>query len=89
MSHQGQGSSSTNGTNNTVLEDPVLNPRTIGDVGGLPQNATNPVRSGHDANGTKVSIARGSSTTDRLGHVRESYSSQGLSDEASKLMLSS
>ena len=89
MSHQSQGSSSTNGTNNTILEDPVLVPRAIGDVGGLPQNVTNPVGSGHDANGAGVSNARGSSTTDRLAHLRESYASQGLSDEASKLMLSS
>ena len=70
------------------LQD-VLVPCSTGDVGRLPQNVTNPIRFGHDANRTRVSNARGSPTTDCLAHLRGSYSSQGLSDEASKLMLSS
>jgi len=89
MSHQSQSSMNANGTKNTFLEDPVLVSCGTRDVGGLPQSVTSPIRPGHDANGTRVSNARRSPTTDRLAHLRESYSSQGLSDEASKLMLSS
>jgi len=55
----------------------------------LPQSVADPIRSGNAANGTTVSNVRGSPTTDCLAHLRESYSSQGLFDEASKLMLSS
>jgi len=53
------------------------------------KSTTSPTRPGCDANQTRVSNVRGSSTTDHLAHLRESYSSQGLSDEVSKLMLSS
>jgi len=65
-----QNSISTDSANNTFLEDPVLVPRGTGDVKGLPQSVADPIRSHNAANGTKVSNARGSPTTDHLVHLR-------------------
>ena len=57
--------------------------------GGLPSDSTDPVRSGSDTNRSGLPHETGSAPTDPLAYLRQSYSSQGFSSEASSLMLTS
>ena len=57
-----------------------------GAPGGLSCNSTNPARSSSDPSRAEISDETGTAPTD---HLRQSYSSQGFSSEASSLTLSS
>jgi len=65
----------------------VSNP--AGTPGGLSSDPTDSARSGGDANTTGVPDETGSTPTDHLTYLRQSYSSQGFSSQASSLMLAS
>ena len=86
---QGEDAISTNSADNPLLEDPVLVPNSIGGGGGLPPTTAISTRPGYTANGPGFSDEAGGPSTDRLAYLRQSYSSQGLSSEASSLMLAS
>jgi len=60
-----------------------------GAPGELPGNSSNPARSSSDPSRTGDSDETGSAPTDCLAYLRQSYSSQGFSPEASRLMLAS
>ena len=86
---QGESRGSANSASNTSVEYTTLVSSSTGNVGGLPSTAAQSTRFGSIASGSGVSLETGSSSTDRLAHLRQSYSSQGLSSEASDLMLAS
>ena len=80
---------------NTISTSSVITPfwktqswfPSVGTPGGLPFTSTVIARSGSDANRSAVSNEIGSAPSDRLAYLRQSYSSQGFSSEASNLML--
>ena len=86
---QGDSGGCTNSTSNTVVKYTTLVSCSTGTVGGLPSPAGQSTRFGSIASGSGVPNETGSSSTDRLAYLRQSYSSQGLSSEASDLMLAS
>ena len=86
---QGESRGSANSASNTSVEYTTLVSSSTGNVGGLPSTADQSIIFGRIASGSGVSLETGSSSTDRLAHPRQSYSSQGLSSEASDLMLAS
>ena len=86
LSLQGESGGSTNSVSNNYT---TLVSRSAGTVGGLPSPAGQSNGSGNTANGSGVPDETGSSSTDCLAYLRQSYSSQGLSSEASDLMLAS
>ena len=86
---QGESRRSANSASNTSVEYTTLVSSSTGNVGGLLSTADQSTRSGSIASGSGVSLETGSSSTDRLAHLRQSYSSQGLSSEGSDLMLAS
>ena len=86
---QGESRGSANSASDTSVEYTTLVSSSTGNVGGLPSTADQSTRFGSIASGSGVSLETGSSSTDRLAHLRQSYSSQGLSSEASDLMLAS
>lgn len=71
------------------MEYKTLVSSSIGTVGGLPSPADQSTGFGSIASGSGVSYKTGSSSTDCLTYLRQSYSSQGLSSEASDLMFAS
>ena len=71
---------------NSLLENSIVVSNSAGTPGGLPSNSTDTARSGSDANGSGVSNETGSAQTERLAYLRQFYSSQGFSSEASSLM---
>ena len=60
-----------------------------GATGGLPSDITTATRSSDDAIRPGVSDASRSPKADHLAYLRESYTSQGFSSEASSLLLAS
>jgi len=80
---------STGSINHSLLEDPIMVSNTTGTPGWLPSNSTSTARSGGDANRSGVPNETGSSPTDCLAYLWQSYSLQGFSSEASSLMLAS
>ena len=89
LSLQGKNTISTSSVDHSLLEDSILVSNCAGTPGGLPSNSTNAARSGDAANRPGVSNEAGSAPTDRLAYLRQCYSSQGFSSEASSLMLAS
>ena len=89
LSVQSEAAISTGSVDHSLLEDSILVSSSAGAPGGLPSTSTNTVRPGSDANWSGVHHETGSTSTDRMAHLRESYSSQGFSSEASTLMLAS
>ena len=87
LSLQGENPISTSSVNYSLLEDPILVSNLAGAPGGLSSNPTDSARSGGDANTTGVPDETGSNPTDCLAYLRQSYSSQGFSLQASSLML--
>ena len=57
--------------------------------GGLPSTSTKQVGPGHPSSRPGVYNAPRSSTLDRMAHLRNSFTSQGLSGQASELLLTS
>ena len=89
LSLQGESRGSASSVSNTTVDYTTLVSHSTGTVGGLPSPAGQQTGSGSTTNGSGVSHETGSSPTDRLAYLRQSYSSQGLSSEASDLMLAS
>ena len=89
LSLQGESRGNTNSVSNPIVDYTTLVSRSTGTVGGLPSPAGQSTGSGSIANGSGVPDETGSSSTDCLAYLRQSYSSQGLSSEASDLMLAS
>ena len=89
LSLQGENAISTSSVNHSLLEDPILVSNPAGTPGGLSSDPTDSARSGGDANTTGVPDETGSTPTDHLTYLRQSYSSQGFSSQASSLMLAS
>ena len=87
LSLQGKNTISTSSVDHSLLEDSILVSNCAGTPGGLPSNSTNMARSGDDANRPGVSNEAQSAPTDLLAYLRQCYSSQGFSSEASSLML--
>ena len=80
---------STSSVDNFLVENPVVVSNSAGAPGELPGNSSNPARSSSDPSRTGDSDETGSAPTDCLAYLRQSYSSQGFSPEASRLMLAS
>jgi len=78
LSLQGENAISTNSVNHSLLEDPIFVSNPAGTPRGLSSDPTNSARSGGDANTTGVPDETGSTPTDRLAYLRQSYSSQGF-----------
>ena len=78
-----------NGVDNTIVEDPTMVPVTSGASRGLASEDTSPTRPSSNASGAGIFDAARSATTSRLAYLRQSYSSRGLSPQASDLMLAS
>ena len=89
LSLQGESGGSENSDGNTIMEYTTLVSCSTETVGGLPSPADPSTRPSSIASGSGVPDETGSSSTDRLAYLRESYTSQGLSSEASNLMLAS
>ena len=87
--NQGKSGVSENGPDNTIMEDSVMVPNSLGVTGGLPKDPTSTTRSNNDTFRSGVSDAPRSPKSDRLAYLRESYASQGFSTEASDLLLAS
>ena len=89
LSLQGENAISTSSVNHSLLEDPILVSNPTGTPGGLSSDPTDSARSGGDANTTGVRDETGSSPTDCLAYLTQSYSLKGFSLQASSLMLAS
>ena len=85
---QAEKANSTNGVDNTIVEDPTMVPVTSGASRGLASEDTSPTRPSSNASGAGIFDAARSATTG-LAYLRQSYSSRGLSPQASDLMLAS
>ena len=89
LSDQGQGTSSTVGANNTLMENTTVVSHSPGAVRGLPSKDSTTTAPGVNANGSGVSNAARGTTASHMACLRESYTSQGFSCQASHLMLAS
>ena len=89
LSDQGQGTSSTVGANNTYMENTTVVSHSPGAVRGLPSKDSTTTAPGVNANGSGVSNAARGTTANHMACLRESYTSQGFSCQASHLMLAS
>lgn len=67
----------------------VMVPSSAGDVARLPSPAT--ISTGHNPQSiqSRIHNATGNSSSDRMAYLRESFSSRGISTQASELLLSS
>ena len=74
---------------NALVEHSGLVSSNPGYVGGLPQTASQSAGSSEPTNRTGVHNAPRSSSTNRMAHLRSSFTSQGISGEASELLLAS
>ena len=79
---QAEETSSTNGTDNTIVENSAMVPASSGTCGGFSPVDTSSTRSGGNATGTRVPDATRGTSTGRLAYLRQSYSSQGFSSQA-------
>ena len=86
---QAEETSSTNGTDNTIVENSAMVPASSGTCGGFSPVDTSSTRSGGNATGTRVPDATRGTSTGRPAYLRQSYSSRGFSSQASDLMLAS
>ena len=86
---QSEKTSSKDSTSNTLLENPIMVPTNSGTPGGLPSEDSSATRPGINAIRPEISNATRSPSVGRLACLRESYSSQGISPQASDLMLAS
>ena len=80
---------STGSVDHSLLEHSIVVSNSVGTAGELPSISTIPARPGSDANRPGVSNETGSAPADHLAYLRQSYTSQGFSSEASNLMLAS
>ena len=87
--NQGQDRGGENGPNGSLAENAIMVPGITGATGGLSKSSPTSTRSSSDAIRSGFSNATRSPNTDRLFHLRESFTSQGFSPEASDLMLAS
>ena len=89
MSESGKETSSQSGDGHTTVDLSAMVPHHPGDVGGLSQNTTSKRQSGALANRTSICNESGGSSISGMAHIRESFTSRGISAEASNLLLSS
>jgi len=75
LSLQGENANSTSSVYHCLLEDPILVPILL-ELLKVSSYPTNSARSGGDANTTGVPDETGSTPTDSLAYLRQSYSSQ-------------
>ena len=83
---QSEETNSKDSTNNTLVENPIVSIRPSGGLSSKDTSATGP---GINATGARISDATGNTPVDRLAYLRQSYSSRGISAQASDLMLRS
>ena len=86
---QGEKTGSKDSTNNTLVENSIVVPSSAGTFGGLPSEDSSTTRPDINAIGAGFSDATRSAPTGHLAHLRQSYSSPGISPQASDLMLAS
>ena len=87
--NQGQDRGGEDGPSGSLVENAIMVPGITGATGGLSKSSPTSTRSSSDAIRSGFSNATRSPNTDRLFHLRESFTSQGFSPEASDLMLAS
>ena len=73
----------------SVVEHSVMVPSCSGNAGGSPPPSSRQREPSVPTSRSSVYIATGSFTTDHMAHLLKSFTSQGLSGEASELLLSS
>lgn len=89
LSESGKETSSQSGDGHTTVDLSAMVPHHPGDVGRLSQNTTSKRRSGGLANRTSIYNESGGSSISGMAHIRESFTSRGISAEASNHLLSS
>ena len=89
LSDQAEETSCTNSIDNTPVENAAVVSISSGITRGFPSEDTSSIRLGSNATGAGVSNATRGTPTSRLAYLRQSYSSQGFSSQASDLMLAS
>ena len=89
LSVQGQGRVGEVSHSGPTVEDTVMVSSIAGITGGLSESPPSSSRLSSDAIRPGGSDAARSPNTDRLSYLRQSFSSQGFSPEASNLMLTS
>jgi len=72
---QAEETSSTDGTNNTIVENSTMVPTSSGTPRGFSSINTSSTRPGSNATGARVPDAAGGTSTGRLAYLRQSYSS--------------
>ena len=80
---------SKDGHGHTMVEHSTMVPSDPGNAGGLPQAPSQRTRPSDSTNRTGVRNVSRSSSSDCMAHLRDSFTSQGLSGEASELLLAS
>ena len=89
LPYQSEKTSSTDSSDNTLVENPIMFSNSTGTSGGLPSTDSSTSRPGINATGAGLPDATGSTSIGRLAYLRQSYASRGISAEASDLMLRS
>ena len=89
LSESNKETSSQSGDGHTIVALSAMVPHHPGNVGGFSQNATSPRRPSGLANRPGIHNESGGSSISGMAHIRESFTSRGISAEASNLLLSS
>jgi len=77
------------GNNHPPLGITTVVPNNSGNAGGLPQDPTNEGRSGHTPNRSGIHNESRCTGVSGMAHIRESFTSRGISSDASALLLAS
>ena len=77
------------GGNHSIVEYAALIPNHSGSTGGLPMPPASENRPGNSSHGSRIYNEAGSARVNCVAHLRESFTSQGISIPASDLLLSS
>ena len=89
MLDQGKISSGTDRSNNSIVENPIMVSSDSGAVGGLSSETPSDTGPSNHATRTGIPDVARSTSTNRVAHLRKSFTSRGFSPQATDLMLAS